>query len=139
MTAIDAGRAASLESYRAAILEKLNQPRCVAKSDWRAMPAEELLAFLEGEVVELSGAIERLRIVQEQGTDDAKRRLIPLALEGIAGETVDVAAFSFFIFDIVTLMAWQLGVDLNQIRHDLDRAEQIREQAARETAAGLHP
>lgn len=103
MTAIDAGREARLEEFRAAVLAKLNEPRCVAKSDWRELPLEHLLELLRCEVVEISGAIERLRIVRRYHPSVTSTRgaeLQALAITAIAAEATDVGAFSYFIFDV---------------------------------------
>ena len=79
MTEINSERSARLNEFLDAMKEKLNQPRNVAKQDWRKLDLNVLRELLNGEVGELLEAWPERAII---------------------GEAVDVANFAFMIWDV---------------------------------------
>ena len=93
MTQITEDRLAELDRFKAALVAKLNQPRNVAKGDWRAQPPHWLIARLDGEMRELHTA----HMVAVAGARDAHRAYDNWA--HVRDECLDVAAFAFFVWD----------------------------------------
>ena len=101
MTEIDDERARALWEFAEAVRIKLSTRKNVAKSDWREMDVQSLRELMSIEAVELSGAMERLGIIERMEVGDRRTGLMIEGMEGVADECLDIAAFAFFIWDVI--------------------------------------